>query len=212
MAATRSLLARLLLALATLLLTTTGCVVVETSSSPDVGAATASAPAPDEPPSAEDADAAVRMARDVFDRVNDERAARDLAPLEWDEGLASVAGAWSEEMADTGEISHQDLGEVLGRDELDGFTGVGENVFTASGPVPAGTAHVGWMRSEDHRVNVLNPGWNRLGVGFFCAPDGSVWATQQFGRTAGADRPEVSDETPPEEPIARPEEDGPSCA
>ncbi|MGY1834501.1 CAP domain-containing protein [Blastococcus sp. SYSU DS0510] len=209
MAVTRSLLARLLLALAAVLLTSTGCVAVETSPSP--GAGTASAPEPDEPPSAEDGDPAARMARDVFDRVNDERAARDLPPLEWDEGLATVARAWSEEMAGAGGISHQDLGEVLGRNELEGFTGVGENVFTASGPVSAGTAHVGWMRSDGHRVNVLNPGWNRIGIGFFCAPDGSVWATQQFGRTAGADRPEVSDETPPEQPIARPEEDGPSC-
>ncbi|MDP5183508.1 CAP domain-containing protein [Blastococcus sp. BMG 814] len=211
MPATRSLLARLLLVLAAVALPTTGCVVVDTSS-PGTGAGPASTPAPDQPPSAEDGDAAVRMARAVFERVNDERAARDLAPLEWDESLAGVARDWSEQMAGEGRLEHQDIRGLLGREELSGFAGVGENIFTASASVPAGTAHVGWMRSDEHRVNVLNPGWNRIGIGFHCAPDGSVWATQEFGRTTGADRPELSQETPPQEPIARPAEDGPSCS
>ncbi|MCF6733748.1 CAP domain-containing protein [Blastococcus sp. KM273129] len=210
MTATRPLLARLLLVPAVLLLPATGCVVVDTSS-PGTGAGSVSTPAPGEPPSAEDGDAAERMARAVFERVNDERAARDLAPLEWDESLAGVARDWSEQMAGEGRLQHQDVRALLDREELSGFAGIGENIFTSSGSVPAGAAHAGWMRSDDHRVNVLNPGWNRIGIGFFCAPDGSVWATQEFGRTAGADRPEVSQETPPQEPIARPEEDGPAC-
>jgi uncharacterized protein YkwD len=213
---TRPLLVRLLLSLAAVLLPTTGCVVVDTSS-PDTGAApgsvagTVSTPAPGEPPSTDDADAAARMARAVFDRVNDERAARDLAPLEWDESLAGVARDWSRQMADEGRFEHQDIRGLLDREELSGYAGLGENIFTASGPVPAGAAHVGWMRSDGHRVNVLNPGWNRIGIGFHCAADGSVWAAQEFGRTAGADLPGLSQETPPQEPIARPEEDGPRC-
>ncbi|MCF6743696.1 CAP domain-containing protein [Blastococcus sp. KM273128] len=210
MTATRPLLARLLLASTVLVLPTTGCVVVDTSS-PGTGTGSGTTPAPDEPPSAEEGDAAERMARAVFDRVNDEREARDLAPLEWDESLAGVARDWSEQMAADDQLRHQDVRALLDREELSGFAGIGENIFTASGSVPAGAAHAGWMRSDDHRVNVLNPGWNRIGVGFHCAPDGSVWATQQFGRTAGADLPQVSQETPPQEPIARPEEDGPAC-
>ncbi|MGY2082199.1 CAP domain-containing protein [Blastococcus sp. SYSU DS0539] len=206
----RSSLVRLVLLLAVLVLGTTGCVVVGTGGSPGVG--TGSGPEPDEPPSGDDGDAEERMARDILDRVNAEREARDLAPLEWNDELARIARDWSEQMAEDGQLEHQDVREVLDREELDGFRGIGENIFTASGPVPAGVAHVGWMRSDGHRVNVLNPGWDRIGIGVFCAPDGSVWATQQFGRTVGSDRPEVSDETPPEEPIARPEEDGPSCA
>ncbi len=60
-------------------------------------------------------------------------------------------------------------------------------------------------------VNVVNPGWNRLGVGVHCAEDGSVWATQEFGRTTSADLPAVATATPPLEPIVRPEDDGPTC-
>ncbi|MDK3257908.1 CAP domain-containing protein [Blastococcus capsensis] len=193
-----------------LALTTTGCVVVDTTDG-SIGAATG--PAPQTPPAAgSEAAPEERMAREIFDRVNDERRERGIEPVEWNEELAGVARDWSAAMAERGVLEHQDVQEVLSRDALSGFAGMGENIFTASGPVPAGFAHVGWMRSDGHRVNVLNPGWNRLGVGIYCAPDGSVWAAQEFGRTVDADRPEVSRETPPVEPIARPQEDGPSCA
>ncbi|OMQ14627.1 serine protease, partial [Modestobacter sp. VKM Ac-2676] len=152
-----------------------------------------------------------RIARAVFDRVNAEREARGLEPVAWNDTLADVAEQWSTEMAESGDFQHQDVGEVLQGDELSGFVSVGENIFQSTGPVPAGAIHTGWMRSDDHRVNVLNPGWNRLGVGVHCGPDGGVWATQWFGRTADADRPAVATTTPPVEPIARPEEDGPTC-
>ena len=184
---------------------TGGCAVVENRSvtaAPPPG----SAPAGDSSAPAED-----QIARAVFDRVNAERDARGLEPVAWDDALAGVARDWSAEMADTGEFRHQDIGAVLQREELSGFRAMGENIFQATGQVPAGTVHTGWMRSDDHRVNVLNPGWDRLGIGVFCAADGSVWATQEFGRTAGADRPAVASTTPPVEPIARPDEDGPTC-
>lgn len=187
-----------------------GCIVVGESQVPRPSGAEAPTPQ-DPPPGGSDAPAAQAMARDVFDRVNAERAARGLAPVQWSDELAGVAREWSQAMADRGVLEHQDPRELLQREELSGFQGVGENIFTASGPVTSGRIHAGWMRSKDHRGNVVNPGWNRLGVGIFCAPDGSVWATQEFGRTVGADRPPVSQETPPEEPIARPEDEGPTC-
>ena len=185
------------------------CVVV---SGPG-GAGTATGPAPEEPPASEEgASAEERIAREIFDRVDAERQERGLEPLEWNDSLAEVAREWSVEMSERGRLEHQDVSALLEQDQrLDGFQGIGENIFTSSGPVPAGAIHVGWMRSDGHRVNVLNPGWNRLGIGVHCADDGSVWATQQFGRTVDADRPQVARTTPPQDPIARPEEDGPTC-
>ncbi len=153
-----------------------------------------------------------RIARDLFDRVNAERDERGLEPLGWDGTLADVAAGWSEEMAGNDRLEHQDIEALMQREELSGFRGIGENVFTATAPVPSGTIHVGWMRSDGHRVNVLNPGWDRIGVGVHCADDGAVWATQQFGRTVDADVPDLVEETPPEQPLVRSEEDGPSCA
>jgi uncharacterized protein YkwD len=181
-----------------------GCVAVEVPVSD-------SSPAPQSPPPADGSSAEDQMARAIFDRVNAERSERGLAPVEWNDALAEVARDWSREMAASGRLEHQDVRDLLPREELGGLNGIGENVFRATGPVPAGTVHAGWMRSDDHRVNVLDPGWDRLGVGVHCADDGSVWATQEFGRTAGSDRPAPSSETPAQDPIVHPEDDGPGC-
>jgi uncharacterized protein YkwD len=184
-----------------------GCVVAESGP----GAGGAGPPPQSAPAGASTAPAEERIARAIFDRVNAERAERGLAELDWNDALATVARDWSAEMASTGRFEHQDVAEVLDREELAGFRGIGENIFTATAPVPAGAIHVGWMESDDHRVNVLNPGWNRIGIGVHCAPDGSVWATQEFGRTVDADVPDVVETAPPEQPIVRAEEDGPRC-
>lgn len=191
------------------LFASSGCVVVGTEGPVAGGDA---GPA-GEPPAASSEEAPRAMEREIFERVNDERRERGLAPVAWDDRLAELARDWSREMADTGQLRHQDLQGALQGGEVEGYASLGENVFsgTGTGSVTAGRIHAGWMRSEGHRGNVLEPGWDRLGVGVVCAEDGSVWATQEFGRTRGADRPPLARETPPEEPIVRSEPDGPSC-
>ncbi len=191
------------------------CTVVDSTSPPGPGAAspvTGTGTGTATPVPAGEATAAeLDMARAVFDRVAAEREARGLSPLSWDDDLAAVARGWNAEMADRDVLEHQDIGALFGQEPLEDMAGLGENIFRATGPVPAGTAHAGWMRSDDHRVNVLNPGWDRVGIAVLCAEDGSVWATQEFGRTAGADLPAVATGTPPAEPLVRPEDDGPRC-
>lgn len=150
--------------------------------------------------------------QDIFERVNDERRERGLQPLEWHEDLATYARAWSEDMAGREVIEHQELTELIREEELSGLRSIGENVFQSTGPVPAGVIHSGWMESPGHRVNVLQPGFDVLGIGVTCGEDGGVWATQLFGRRTGSDAPPLQrGETPPAEPIARPGDDGPSC-
>lgn len=189
------------------LTTAGGCVVVDRDGAPG-----ATGPAPESPPGDHaDAPPEQRMARHIFDRVNAERAKRGLKPVAWNGDLAAVARQWSKEMARTGRFKHQDTQALLQRDRVSGFAAIGENIFRATGPVSAGRIHAGWMRSDGHRANVVNPGWNRVGIGVFCADDCSVWATEEFGRTIGADRPSVSEKTPPMKPIARPEPTGPRC-
>jgi uncharacterized protein YkwD len=183
-----------------------GCVVVGSEPGSATAPPSGSPPGDDNSASAEE-----RMAREIFDRVNDERTARGLAPVGWSDQLATVAVDWSTTMADTGRFEHQDIGEVLRSEDVEGLRAMGENIATTSAPVPAGVLHVGWMRSDEHRVNVLNPGFDRLGIGVVCAEDGSVWATQEFGRTTSADLPAVASQTPPQEPISRSAEDGPGC-
>jgi uncharacterized protein YkwD len=176
-----------------------------------VGPPVDDAPRPDQPP-ADDPDATpgLRMARTIFDRVADEREARDLGDLEWDDALAEVAREWSADMARRAELEHQDLPELIHDPRLGHFVGLGENIFQATGPVPAGVIHAGWMRSDGHRRNVLQPGFDRIGIAVVCTAAGETWSTQLFGRTGGA-LPQLSDESPPLDPFVRPEGDGPSC-
>lgn len=38
----------------------------------------------------------------------------------------------------------------------------------------------GWMASEGHRENILNPSWSELGVGIYKTDEGEVFASQTF--------------------------------
>jgi uncharacterized protein YkwD len=135
-------------------------------------------------------------AADIFKRLNDERAARGLAPLAWNTQLASYASAWSADMAVNG-FRHSNISNLLGP-----FNFVGENIAMGSAGVSAGTLHIMWMNSTGHRTNMLAPGFNSVGVGVYCAPNGSIWATQNFGRTSDAGPPPPTP-TPPLNPIVR---------
>lgn len=121
-----------------------------------------------------DAMEADAVARDVYVRVNDERRARGLPPLEWHEGLADIARRWSEEMIAT--TFEHSTAEFRVHPE---FPGTGENI--AMGQSSSDVLHVGWMRSDGHRENILNPDYSAIGVGVVCRNDGTMWATQIFG-------------------------------
>lgn len=182
----------------------TACVVVERSE-PD---GRTEAPPPGEPPDPGGGNEAA-IARAVFDMANRERAERGLKPLQWDDELAERARAWSGEMSRRGRLQHQDL-EAM-RQDVEGYAGLGENVFRSTAAVPAGTIHVGWMRSDGHRANLLRPAFDRLGVGVLCTEEGEVWATQRFGATELDGRPSDG-EPPPEQPIVVDDDQGPTCA
>ena len=52
----------------------------------------------------------------------------------------------------------------------------------------AGTLHVAWMSSTATARTCSRPQFDSVGIGVFCAPDGSMWATTSFGRTTGRGR------------------------
>jgi hypothetical protein len=141
------------------------------------------------------------LARDMYIRVNDERTARGLAPLLWDEELADRARRWSETMIAT-RYEHS-TAEFRAHPA---YTGTGENIHM--GTQTANGAHVGWMLSDGHRDNILYPGFTAVGIGVVCRNDGRMWATQIFGVPAGTypDPPVPTTE----EPIVR-RDDGPAC-
>jgi uncharacterized protein YkwD len=146
-------------------------------------------------------------ALDLFNRLNAERAARGLAPLAWDGSLAVYAANWSRQMAASG-FRHSDISQLLtsGR-----FGLVGENIAWGKGAgMTAGVLHVAWMKSDGHRKNMLLPGFQVVGIGVYCAPDGTMWATQNFARLASSG-PAGSSGTPPTYPIVRSENGSATC-
>ena len=115
------------------------------------------------------------IARDIFERVNEERLTRGLPPLVWDEELAVLAREWSLHMLRDGAYGHSPASfRTTSR-----FAGTGENILM--GQRDAREAHVDWMKSDGHRENILRAEFAAVGIGVVCRNDGSMWATQIFG-------------------------------
>ncbi|HKE99815.1 MAG TPA: S8 family serine peptidase [Actinomycetes bacterium] len=146
-----------------------------------------------------------RIADDLLGRLNAERRARGLAALRWDPALASMARDWSAHMAQTDEFEHRpDLRKALVGNRIR----VGENIAYTNGPDQARELHILWMRSDGHRENMLQPGFDAVGIGVVCDGD-RVYATQNFGGSTGA--PAASDAIPPAEPLVATAPSGLAC-
>ena len=120
------------------------------------------------------------VARDIFERVNQERLARGAPELVWHDGLAELARQWSLQMVVDGTYGHSP-DEFRAHPD---FVGTGENI--AMGQAGAREVHVGWMRSEGHRQNILHSTFDAIGIGVVCRNDGTMSATQIFGVSHGS--------------------------
>lgn len=133
------------------------------------------APAPgEEPESAEDAPALARM-------VTALRASEGLPPLARDTRLEAVARTHAERMAREGQVAH-DLGDgdLRARAFASGLQArrVGENVARAA---TLARVHRALHASPSHRLNLLDAGYTRLGIGLHRAEDGFVYVCEVFG-------------------------------
>ncbi|MGW5866881.1 CAP domain-containing protein [Streptomyces sp. NPDC055239] len=133
-------------------------------------------PASSKSPSAESAAEAA-----VLTLVNEERAKVGCSPVRADASLASLAGAFSEDMAERDFFDHTDPDGATpwDRAEKAGISDLGgENI--ARGQANAQSVMDAWMNSAGHRANILNCDYKTLGVGAHFAPGGPWW-TQDFG-------------------------------
>ena len=152
------------------------------------------------PPSCASADRANAAARDFYDRLNAERAARGRPALVWDPALANYASSWSQNMAANG-FRHSNIANMWG---IGSYNTIGENIAMGYGSgTTAGTLHVAWMNSSGHRQNMLSPQFDSVGIGVFCAPDGAMWATTSFAHRAAAGPAPAAAGVPPVNPIVR---------
>ncbi len=103
----------------------------------------------------------------MLDSVNRERERVGLPQLSWCEALERSSTSHSEDMArrDFFEHASPEGEEVWNRAKLQGYdySTVGENI--AVGQRSVAEVMYGWMNSQGHRQNILNPNYTHLGYG-----------------------------------------------
>ena len=116
----------------------------------------------------------------IFEELNSERVSHGLAALQWDDHAADAARAHAQLLAENGTLSHQFAGENSLPERL-GATGAR---FTVSAENVARTefvedVHPALMASSGHRANILNTGYNAVGIGVV-EEKGKIYVTQDF--------------------------------
>lgn len=152
------------------------------------------------------------IARDLHQRLNDERRARGVHEVAWDADLARAATTWSARMSDTKDYRHSDMNATMASSPYrERFSYIGENIYLLYPSYEsAGYAHRGWMRSDGHRRNMLNRYHDAVGIGVICDADGTMWATMDMGRLHGSTRPDY-EHTVAADPVVHDNAGGPTC-
>lgn len=97
----------------------------------------------------------------------------NLKSLSRDLLLEDRAQKWAEVMAKRDSLTHSEL-EINGTK----FIIMGENI--AMGYNDIDSVVNGWMNSQGHRKNILNPKYNKAGFGYAKMPNGSPYWCAQF--------------------------------
>lgn len=117
--------------------------------------------------------------KEVVSLTNDEREKNGLEPLEADGDLSVMARDKSKDMQSNGYFSHESPTYGSPFDMMSdygiSYQTAGENI--AHGQQSPEEVVDGWMNSEGHRENILNPNFTHIGVGY--VEEGNYW-TQEF--------------------------------
>ena len=125
-------------------------------------------------------DSADPIAKDLLSATNNDRAASGLGPLAWNDQLGGLAQSWSEHMAATGQLVHQDLDAVRQMPAYSGFSDLKENLFSGQCSSTAGQIEAAFMNSPGHKANILG-NFTVMGIGVKCTGT-QVFITVVFGR------------------------------
>jgi len=137
-------------------------------------------------------------ASDLVGLVNNLRSGRGLGPLAFDPTLTQVAQHWSSQMAAAGKLSHN---PGLTSAVPAGWTLIGENVGEGGNLTVIFQALVA---DPAHLANMLDPAYNRTGVGIVVGRNGTLWVTQDFEALAGTVVPTPTTPAPAPAPAPAP--------
>lgn len=124
----------------------------------------------------------VEMEREFVALLNDLRASKGLPALALHEDLVGKARRWSGTMAAEGDIWHSDLREGITAP----WRRLGENVGMG-GSVRG--LHDALVASPSHYENLIDPGFNYVGLGVVVDTEGTIFVSQEFMELAQAPAP-----------------------
>jgi uncharacterized protein YkwD len=137
-------------------------------------------------------------ATQFFDATNAARAGAGLGPLAWRADVAGMAVSHSVEMAQQGTIWHGGFVSQANLHALNASS-MGENVGMGG---DVASIHDAFMNSPHHRENILDGGFNQVGIGVIVS-GGAVYVTEDFLQAKGG--PATARPTPVAHPaVARP--------
>lgn len=110
---------------------------------------------------------------DFAGRINSFRDSDGLSGLSRHGSLDSYARSWAKTLAERGELSHSDIGSLLGS-----WSAVGENVGMGGS---VGGIFDALASSSGHRGNMLGD-YTHFGIGVYQDSDGTLWTAHVFTR------------------------------
>ena len=128
-----------------------------------------------------------RMAEEVLELLNLERAQHDLSPVVANPQLTKAAEDFGCRMIAGKFFAHRDPESGDGPAERAvkasyRFYSVGENL--AAGPSSASEVMKLWMESPPHRSIILDPTWREVGIAVRTGGEHSIYWVQEFGDPA----------------------------
>jgi len=108
----------------------------------------------------------------VLAGLNAIRVQHGLVPLTLSPQLAAAAEAHTLDMIVHGYFGHDSSNGAAFWERIEryypsasyGHWSVGENLLWSSGRIDAAAGLAAWMRSRQHRANILFPGWRQIGI------------------------------------------------
>jgi uncharacterized protein YkwD len=121
----------------------------------------------------------------LLNEVNAVRSRHHLVPLRRAPELDAIARSHSLDMARRNYLSHETPEGANPLDRIqnggvEGFTLAAENLGRTDRSNPNQEIVFNWLRSPDHRRNLLAPPFNGTGIGIARAADGSLIYTQLY--------------------------------